>query len=86
MTEIGNAILSECDHLTSVTVMPAVPPTVYENGMPLNWNTVKYPILVPEGSLAAYQNADGWRYQGTYQVKPENHIGTSESMGEKDWD
>ena len=68
VTEVGRYIIACCDKLTSVTVLPTVPPSVPGNNWPLGWDINNAPIYVPTASLDAYKNANGWRYQTNYQA------------------
>lgn len=62
VTGIEENAFDGCGNLASLTMASPVPPTsVYEN----SFGTINYiytTLYVPEGSLAAYQTADVWKY------------------------
>lgn len=55
---IGNHVLDRCEELQSVTCLSETPPTV---GVFLQECPNLQAIYVPEQSVAAYKNAEGWR-------------------------
>ena len=85
VTYVGHNIIGYCNSLTSVTLLPINPPSLDPGWQPLGQiNNV--PVFVPEESLEAYQNSEGWRYQSNYQAIPEYPSGTNETMHDNDWD
>jgi hypothetical protein len=62
VTGIEENAFNGCGNLASLTMASPVPPTsVYET----SFGTINYiytTLYVPEGSLAAYQTADVWKY------------------------
>ena len=62
VTGIEENAFNGCGNLASLTMASPVPPaSVYEN----SFGTINYiytTLYVPEGSLAAYQTADVWKY------------------------
>lgn len=63
--EIGETAFLKCLSLAEMTVRAVVPPKVQPGafGMAGTENAVSrdIPVYVPEGSVAAYRNADGWK-------------------------
>ena len=58
LTTIGKSAFNNCNGFTSITVLPETPPTLGENVfMDLLATT---PVIVPCGTLSAYQSASGW--------------------------
>ena len=59
VTQIGNtAFFGACQGFTSFVILPVVPPTLGNNVfISANYGM---PVMVPCGSLEAYQNATGW--------------------------
>ena len=56
---IGNACLSGCTNLTSVTCKCKIPPTLAANGNVI-FNQNSCPIYVPAESVDTYKAADKW--------------------------
>ena len=59
VTKIGEDAFNYCSSLTSVYCKPTIPPTMGSNAFYGNASGRK--IYVPEKSLDAYKNADGWK-------------------------
>ena len=69
VTQVGYNIISNCSNLSKVTVLPSTPPVVPPGYSPIgSFNDAPPTIFVPAASLQAYQEAEGWRYQGGYQA------------------
>lgn len=86
VTYVGHSIIGYCNSLTSVTLLPVNPPSLDPGWQPLGQIKNNVPVFVPEESLEAYRNSDGWRYQSNYQAIPEYPSGTNEPMHDNDWD
>ena len=59
LTAVGEMAFAECTALAEMTVLATVPPTVTENTFDSVSRTI--PVYVPAASLAAYQEAEGWK-------------------------
>ena len=59
VTSIGAHAFDYCSALTSLIMRPTTPPTLGENALAYTNKLEK--IYVPQGTLSAYQNADGWK-------------------------
>ncbi len=58
LTEIGNNGLGGCFLITSITIHAEVPPVLgYRAVVDIDKSI---PVYIPNGSLSAYQNAEGW--------------------------
>ena len=57
VTTIGGSAFGNCRNFTSMKVLPETPPTA---GNAFYSGLYGIPVYVPCGSLAAYQEADGW--------------------------
>lgn len=63
VTSIGEHAFDYCSALTSLIMRPTTPPTLGESALAYTNKLEK--IYVPQGTLSAYQNADGWKdYKG----------------------
>lgn len=63
VTSIGAHAFDYCSALTSLIMRPTTPPTLGESALAYTNKLEK--IYVPQGTLSAYQNADGWKdYKG----------------------
>lgn len=58
VNEIGYCALNGCSGLTSMTIHAETPPTIGEYALDGIDKTI--PVYIPNGTLSAYQNADGW--------------------------
>ena len=69
VTRIGYGIIQECPHLTELTVRAATPPDTGYNDPLYHYSLTK--IYVPEASINAYKEADGWSiYSDIYVAIP----------------
>lgn len=59
VTIIGEHAFDYCSALTSLIMRPTTPPTLGESALAYTNKLEK--IYVPQGTLSAYQNADGWK-------------------------
>ena len=59
VTSIGEHAFDYCSALTSLIMRPTTPPTLGESALAYTNKLEK--IYVPQGTLSAYQNADGWK-------------------------
>lgn len=59
VTSIGEHAFDSCSALTSLIMRPTTPPTLGESALAYTNKLEK--IYVPQGTLSAYQNADGWK-------------------------
>lgn len=60
ITNIDGSAFSYCDSLSNIYLMCATPPTVEANNFTESQH-VNAMVYVPQGTLAAYQAADGWK-------------------------
>lgn len=64
ITFMGNSVFERCAHLATVIMLPSVPPTLLSDGFGA-YNqfldcSASLQIIVPAGTLTAYQSAPGW--------------------------
>lgn len=60
-TSVGNEAFKLCTSLESLTCMSVVPPTVEWNDPFFGIDVETCKLIVPEQSVAAYSEADGWK-------------------------
>ena len=58
LVEIGNSGLNDCASIASITIHAVVPPVLGNHAVDCVDKTI--PVYIPNGTLSAYQNADGW--------------------------
>ncbi len=57
VTKIGSFAFTECESLSTVTLLNPIPPTIDNT----TFSSFSAALQVPAGSKTAYQNADYWR-------------------------
>lgn len=63
VTAINNKAFEDCRYLKKINLLPTTPPSLGTDALRDTPNELK--IYVPQGTLSAYQDADGWKdYKG----------------------
>ena len=66
VTSIGNYAFENCVSLSTMTLLPTTPPTIGSNTLS---NTALSKIIVPQGTLSAYQSANYWSGYSSIMVE-----------------